>query len=118
MQRMGIDDEAAQRFLRTDPAAKDFVRIAPGRFVQAEIDASGRLSWLRAFSGGDETAANASTRVRPCSATSSRRPVSASQHRSAGDLERRVELRSGEVQVFAVCSGRRRRHPRLDRAAA
>ena len=53
MQRLGVDDEPALRFLRTDPAAKEFVRIAPGRFVQAEIDASGRLRWLRAFSGGD-----------------------------------------------------------------
>jgi len=41
--RLGIDDEEAARFLRTDPAARPLLRSAPGRFVQASIGADGRL---------------------------------------------------------------------------
>jgi hypothetical protein len=98
MQRLGVDDEPALRFLRTDPAAKEFVRIAPGRFVQAQIDASGRLRWLRAFSGGDETAANAITRV-----LTVRRDEASAAGFSVQDtsvaMERRIELRSGEIEA-------------------
>jgi murein DD-endopeptidase MepM/ murein hydrolase activator NlpD len=98
MQRLGVDDEPALRFLRTDPAAKEFVRIGPGRFVQAQIEASGRLRWLRAFSGGDETAANAITRV----LTLQRDEASAagfSVRDTSVAMERRIELRSGEIEA-------------------
>ena len=40
-QRMGIDDEPALRFLRSEPSAREIVRVAPGKFVQAEIDKKG-----------------------------------------------------------------------------
>jgi hypothetical protein len=35
--RMGIDDEAAARFLRSNPSARPLVQAAPGRFIQANV---------------------------------------------------------------------------------
>jgi hypothetical protein len=45
--RLGIDDAAAAGFLRTDPTARARVKLAPGRFVQARVNAAGELNWLR-----------------------------------------------------------------------
>jgi murein DD-endopeptidase MepM/ murein hydrolase activator NlpD len=97
LQRMGVDDAAAEKFLRTDPAARTLVRLAPGRFVQANVDANGRVNWLRAYSNADETAATAATRVITFTRnTAAKGGFSISEAQIA--LERRVELRSGEVQ--------------------
>jgi len=93
--RLGIDDEAAEHYLRTDPAARLLVRAAPGRFFQASIDAQGRLGWLRVVSSDDATA---QARV----LTLARDELSQggfSIGETLVDLERRVELRSGEVQA-------------------
>ncbi len=103
MLRLGVDDEAALRFVRADPVARELVRVAPGRFVQAEIDANGNLRWLRAFSGADESAPTANTRV----LTVRRDETSAagfSVQDSTVAMEPRIELRSGEIQgsLFAA----------------
>ncbi|HQR21538.1 MAG TPA: M23 family metallopeptidase [Burkholderiaceae bacterium] len=97
LSRMGVDDPAAERFLRTDPAARPLVRLAPGRFVQANIDADGRLNWLRAYGPADDGASSSSTRV----ITVARSPADGdtlSLSESQVELLRRVELRSGEIQ--------------------
>ncbi|HJW52712.1 MAG TPA: M23 family metallopeptidase [Burkholderiaceae bacterium] len=96
--RMGIDDEAAARFLRTETQARPLVRLAPvGRLVQASIDGDGRLNWLRAYSGGDDSSASSSVRV----VTLDRDPVGNDFRvtESQVALERHVELRGGEVQA-------------------
>ena len=96
--RMGIDDEAAARFLRTETQARPLVRLAPvGRLVQASIDGDGRLNWLRAYSGGDDSSASSSVRV----VTLDRDPAGGDFRvtESQVALERRVELRGGEVQA-------------------
>lgn len=101
--RLGIDDEEAARFLRADPAARPLLRSAPGRFLQASISADGRLEWLRAYRDGDDTATGATssvlTVVRDTSAPEGFR-VSESDFL----LERRTELRSGEIKssLFAA----------------
>jgi len=93
--RLGIDDEAATAFMRADRAAQPLVRIAPGRFVQASIDADGRLNWLRAY--GDESSepvTNVLAVIRDDDAPEGFRVTE-----SEISLERRVELRSGEIQT-------------------
>lgn len=96
--RLGIDDEEAARFLRSDPAARPLLRSAPGRFFQASISADGRLEWLRAYRDGDDATAGATssvlTVVRDTSAPEGFR-VSESDFM----LERRTELRSGEIRT-------------------
>lgn len=101
--RMGIDDEAAARFLRSSPAARPLVQAAPGRFIQANVEADGRLNWLRAFNDVEDSTSPPRTRV----LTLTRDDAVAGGFwvaESQVTLERRVELRSGEVQssLFAA----------------
>lgn len=93
--RLGIDDEAAERFLRTDPTARLLLRAEPGRLFQASIDAQGQLGWLRVV-GTDDGAARARvvTLARAAQAA-----AGFSIGETTADLERRVELRSGDVQA-------------------
>jgi murein DD-endopeptidase MepM/ murein hydrolase activator NlpD len=96
LRRLGVDDAAAEQFLRTDASARPLARLAPGRFVQANIDGPGRLNWLRAYSvdgGTSSTSTRVTTLSRDSEATSGFAIAEAMM-----DLERRVELRSGEVQ--------------------
>jgi murein DD-endopeptidase MepM/ murein hydrolase activator NlpD len=101
--RMGIDDDAAARFLRSNPAARPLVQAAPGRFIQANVGADGRLNWLRAFNDAEDSAVSADTRV----LTLTRDDTAVGGFwvaESQVTLERRVELRSGEVNssLFAA----------------
>ncbi len=93
--RLGIDDESAERYLRSDPAARLLVRAEPGRFFQASIDAQGRLASLRVV-GSDESSSRAKvvTMARADDA-----PGGYIIGESLADLERRIELRSGDVQA-------------------
>jgi murein DD-endopeptidase MepM/ murein hydrolase activator NlpD len=47
LSRLGIDDDAAVKFLRTDPRARSFHQLRPGRTVSAIIGDSGELQSLR-----------------------------------------------------------------------
>lgn len=96
--RLGISDSVALRFAQTDAAARPIVRLAPDRYVQASIASDGRLRWLKVHSSGSLDGALATTRI----LTLDRSEASESGFRvSEADvaLERRVELKSGEVRV-------------------
>ena len=96
--RLGVNDAAALRFAQTDAAARPLVRLPPGRFVQASITSDGRLDWLKVHSAGDLDGALATTRIltldRSADAESGFRVTEADIA-----LERRVELRTGEVRL-------------------
>jgi murein DD-endopeptidase MepM/ murein hydrolase activator NlpD len=96
MARLEVRDDAALKFLRTDPGAQPVVRLAPGRFVQANSTDDGRLNWLKVYLGSDEDSPSGMTRV-----VSVSRSDDGLFRLSEADvaLERRVELRSGEVRV-------------------
>ena len=94
--RLGIDDDAAAGFLRSDRSAQTLLRIAPGRFVQASIDADGRLQWLRTY-GGDSDSGTSTAVVTV--ARDNDVPAGFRVSESEVALERRVELRSGEVKT-------------------
>jgi murein DD-endopeptidase MepM/ murein hydrolase activator NlpD len=96
--RLGVEEAEAALFVRSDPAARGLVRLAPGRFVQAEVDAEGRLGWLRSYASGDELTPGGLTTV----LTLQRETSTAGGFRvleSQVALERRVELRSGEIEA-------------------
>ncbi|HYM48102.1 MAG TPA: M23 family metallopeptidase, partial [Burkholderiaceae bacterium] len=96
--RLGIGDAAALQFAQTDAAARPLVRLAPGRFVQASITSDGRLNWLKVHSAGDLNGALATARI----LTLDRNAQAESGFRVAETdvaLERRVELKTGEVRV-------------------
>ena len=96
--RLGIGDAAALRFAQTDASARPLVRLAPGRFVQASITSDGGLRWLKLHGAGDLDGTLATTRI----LTIDRNADAASGFRVVENdvaLERRVELKSGEVRV-------------------
>ncbi|MBA2547607.1 MAG: peptidoglycan DD-metalloendopeptidase family protein [Burkholderiaceae bacterium] len=95
--RLGIDDASALRFAQTDASARALVRLAPGRFIQANITSDGRLRWLKAHGAGELDGVLATSRV----LTLDRNSTAAQVFRvSESDvaLERRVELKAGEVR--------------------
>jgi murein DD-endopeptidase MepM/ murein hydrolase activator NlpD len=96
--RLGIDDDEAARFIRADPTARPLVRVAPGRFVQASITADGRLEWLRAYGDADDSAPGATSRVLTVTRDTTG-PEGFRVSESEVTLERRVELRSGEIKT-------------------
>lgn len=95
LSRLEVRDEAASSFLRTDPRARPLVRLAPGRFLQANATADGRLNWLKVYVGGDSEPGAGTTRV----LTVKRADDGFTVTEADLALERRVELRSGEVRV-------------------
>jgi murein DD-endopeptidase MepM/ murein hydrolase activator NlpD len=52
--RLGVDDTAAQNFLRTDAATRVLYRLRPGRSLRAQTDGDGRLIALRSLMPGGE----------------------------------------------------------------
>jgi len=96
--RLGISDAAALRFAQTEAMARPLARLTPGRFVQASITADGGLHWLKVHGAGDLDGALATTRI----LTLERSAEGAAGFRLVENdvaLERRLELKTGEVRV-------------------
>lgn len=97
LQRLGIADAAAATFMRTDPSARPLVRIAPGRFVQANVNAQGRLNWLKVYDGGEFEGETATTRVLTVDRSGEEWGFRVAESELV--LERRIELKSGSVRL-------------------
>ncbi len=95
LERLEVRDSAALAFLRNDPAARPLVRLNPGRFLQANANAAGELNWLKVYLGGDADAMPGTTRI----LTVQRAGDGFQVAEADVALERRVELRTGEVRV-------------------
>ena len=95
--RLGVDDAAALRFAQTDPSARPLVRLAPGRFVQAGIASDGTLGWLKMHGAGELDGALATARILTLERTAEAAGFRVVEADTA--LERRVELKAGEVRV-------------------
>ena len=46
--RLGVDDDAAETFIKKDKVAKGVMQLKTGKRVQAQTDEEGNLQWLRA----------------------------------------------------------------------
>ncbi len=46
--RLGVDDDAAETFIKKDSVAKGVMQLKAGKRVQAQTDEEGNLQWLRA----------------------------------------------------------------------
>jgi murein DD-endopeptidase MepM/ murein hydrolase activator NlpD len=95
LERLDVRDPAALAFLRSDASAKALVRLAPGRFVQAHASEAGELNWLKIYPGGDAESPAGTTRILTLQRFGERFQVAEADVA----LERRVEMRSGEVRV-------------------
>jgi murein DD-endopeptidase MepM/ murein hydrolase activator NlpD len=47
LNRMGVDDNELQQFLRSAPSARSIYQLYAGRVVQASTDSEGKVRWLR-----------------------------------------------------------------------
>ncbi len=92
--RLDVRDDAALAWLRKEPRARPLVQLAPGRFVQSNASADGELNWLKVYLGSDADATPGSTHVLTVQRSGSGFQISEADLA----LERRVELRSGEVR--------------------
>ncbi|MDB5838743.1 MAG: family metallopeptidase [Herminiimonas sp.] len=97
LQRLGVNDEAAANFLRTDKTARNVLQLKPGKKIQVQTAANGELQWLSAMIAGGRDSPMKNIVVKRSGDTFKALETSAS-------LEKRVEMRSGEIRssLFAA----------------
>ena len=98
MQRLGISDDEATAFIKTDPIARGIMQLKVGKRVQARTDAEGRLVWMSA--ADNDTRDNGPVR----NLLIRRDGEGFKASLAAAALEKRVEMRSGEIRssLFAA----------------
>jgi murein DD-endopeptidase MepM/ murein hydrolase activator NlpD len=98
MQRLGIADDEATAFIKADPIARGIMQLKVGKRVQAQTNAEGRLIWISA-------ADNDTRDTNPVRNLVVRRDGEGFKASlTAATLEKRVEMRSGEIRssLFAA----------------
>lgn len=96
LDRLGVDDAQAAAFIKSDPAARAMLKLRPGRRVQATVTAEGKLLSASTLTPeGNEHA-------RKLVITRTNEGFAAQELDTA--LERRTEMRSGEIRssLFAA----------------
>jgi len=104
LQRLGVDDAAANKFIQSNPTARLVMQQKAGRTVRAQINADGQLQWLQTnFPDSVDSAAQLKT------VTITRNENDAlngafNVAESKIPLERRVEMKSAEIttSLFAA----------------
>jgi murein DD-endopeptidase MepM/ murein hydrolase activator NlpD len=86
--RLGVDDAQAQNFIRSDKTAKRILSLKTGKRLQAETDENGLLLSLHATIDGKDA---------PSTVTVKRLGDKFVATEGAPQLERRVEMRSREI---------------------
>jgi murein DD-endopeptidase MepM/ murein hydrolase activator NlpD len=92
MTRLGVEDEAAESFIKKDKVAKGVMQLKTGKRVQAQTDENGNLIWLRAtvVDGKDIPVKNISI---------TRKGDKFEASEVAAKLERRVEMHSRTIET-------------------
>ena len=98
LQRLGVDDDDATAFIKTDPIACGMLQLKVGKRVQAQTSADGQLIWMSAA----DNDARDTTPVRNLVIRRDGEGFKAAL--AAAALEKRVEMRSGEIRssLFAA----------------
>lgn len=95
--RLGVEDDAAENFIKKDKVAKGVMQLKTGKRVQAQTDDEGNLQWLRAVvvDGKDIPVKNI---------TISRKGERFVAQEEAAKLERRVEMHARTINstLFAA----------------
>ena len=88
--RLGVDDDAAETFIKKDKVAKGIMQLKTGKWVQAQTDDEGNLQWLRAtvVDGKDNPVTNIKV---------SRNGKGFVATEEAAKLERRVEMHARTI---------------------
>jgi murein DD-endopeptidase MepM/ murein hydrolase activator NlpD len=97
MGRLGVHDDAALSFIKSDRVASSLLQLKPGRRVQAKIAADGELQWLSTTltEGRDSQVKNL---------VISRQGETFNAAETPTAVERRIEMRTGEIRssLFAA----------------
>ncbi|MES2538772.1 MAG: peptidoglycan DD-metalloendopeptidase family protein [Pseudomonadota bacterium] len=97
LERLGINDEAAATFIKSDKTAKSVFQLKPGKRVQARTSADGQLQWLSTtvLDGRDNPVKNI---------VITRDGAGFKAAENSAMIEKRVEMRSGEIKssLFAA----------------
>jgi murein DD-endopeptidase MepM/ murein hydrolase activator NlpD len=90
MTRLGVEDDAAETFIKKDKVAKGVMQLRTGKRVQAQTDEEGNLLWLRAtvVDGKDNPVKNISVTRKGDGFTAEEVPA---------QLERRVEMHARDI---------------------
>ncbi|WP_373990527.1 peptidoglycan DD-metalloendopeptidase family protein [Duganella sp. BuS-21] len=88
--RLGVDDDAAENFIKKDKVAKGVMQLKTGKRVQAQTDDEGKLQWLRAtvVDGKDDPVTNIKVTRKGESFIATAEPAK---------LERRVEMHARTI---------------------
>ena len=102
LQRLGVEDDAANRFIQSDKTARIVVQQKAGNTVRARTNEDGELQWLETyFSLNQDSAARSVKKM-----TITRLPGSDqfSAVETAAPLERHIEMRAGNItsSLFAA----------------
>jgi murein DD-endopeptidase MepM/ murein hydrolase activator NlpD len=89
--RLGIDDQQAAAFVRSDKLARSILSLKTGKRIQAETDENGMLLILRATIPVDKDQFN--------TVTVTRKGEKFVVSKAPAELERRVEMRSREIST-------------------
>lgn len=95
--RLGIDDEKAEAFIKSNPAAREILKLKPGKRLRAKTNGDGDLQWLSSLVT-DARDANSLTLV------VARDGDKFTAAQAPARLERRVEMHSGQIRssLFAA----------------
>lgn len=90
LNRLGVEDDAAENFIKKDKTARAIMQLKTGKRVQAQTDEDGNLQWLKAtvVDGKDNPVKNIMV---------TRKGDTFAAEEVAAKLERRVEMHSREI---------------------
>ena len=95
--RLGVTDERAALFIKSDPIARSIMQLKPGKRIEAKVAANGSLHWL--------SAAIVDGRGNPLkNIVISRNGEDFKAQEVSANIEKRIEMRSGEIKssLFAA----------------
>ena len=96
--RLGVDDDEANQFIKSDALARNLLQVRPGKTVRVKTNDEGELEWLQTtvVDGSDKPARNLIV------SRDSNGKLAAAD--TGASLERRVEMRSGNIRssLFAA----------------
>jgi murein DD-endopeptidase MepM/ murein hydrolase activator NlpD len=95
MTRLGVEDDAAETFIKKDKVAKGVMQLKTGKRVQAQTDENGNLVWLRATVVDSQDTPVKNILV-------SRKGEGFTASEEAAKLERRVEMHARTINSSSL----------------
>ncbi|GGX45504.1 MULTISPECIES: M23 family metallopeptidase [Undibacterium] len=96
--RLGVEDSAADKFMKTDPVARELMQLRADKTVRVKTNDDGDLEWLQSTlsSGDGKTVRNLEVRRQP--------DGSFVATDNTANLERRIEMAAGNIRssLFAA----------------